>query len=1007
MSGTDYVHLHNHSDHSVLDGAIRFDRLATRLKAVGQTTVALTDHGSLTGSYAFQQTMIKNGIKPIIGLEAYVAPGSSDLKSPYYFGGEDQKRHDVSRGAYTHISLLAMNDEGIQELYKLQSRAFREGYYYKPRMSLEWILETKNILVLSGCAGSELSTRIRLGQEDAADALVRGMKFALKDRFYIEVMDHGITDDGTDGFDEAGLASSLRSLAAAHGVAVVPTNDAHYTTPDESHVHDALLCVQTRSKLDDENRFRFTGDGFYIKSRQEMAELFSEAELDNTLEIADRVQGYPKSFAKVVRMPKVAGNIRDDVYASDRLPPFVVDELNDRINYELEIIHQSGFGDYFLVLADVVNWCKANGIAVGPGRGSAGGSYVCYLLGITDLDPLAHGLLFERFLNPERVSLPDIDIDVDDTRRDEVLAYIRQRHGEENVAQILTLGTIGAKAALKDATRVLGHPFSLGTELVGSLPPPLFGRQPTLRELPPVEGAAKRDVVRLAEGFEGLIRSTGVHAAGVVVSPVPLSTVIPVQWDKDDPSIQITGVDAGPVESMGLVKMDFLGLRNLGILQRTLRRVGLDWEFLLRLPLDDSATYQLLSSGETDGVFQLDSDGMKRLLKDVQPNSFEDISAILALYRPGPMGVRAHTEYAKRKRSGNGRLGIDYQLDSDLAPILDETYGLFVYQEQIMRALQVAGGYSLGEADLVRKAMGKKDRNLLATLKPEFLQRIGDRYDSQSADDFWAIVEPFADYSFNKAHTVGYGLVSYWTAYCKVHYPREYMAEVLSSVADDPDKLPGYMAEVARMGIKLLPPDLNESEASYTPSKDGIRVGLAGVKGFGEKAFEKLQEGRPYVDLNDFYGRADRALLNIGTLRALVRSGAFDTLEPRRALHDEYSEHLAQRATDRRAVGKARTLLMKSFDLPALDELIQAKEQYIIWESELLGISLTSEQLVLLPKRALTQTEWEWTADLIAASPGPDDVLVDIDGKLVPTGYKVDRQVVKEKLADVVHQWFY
>lgn len=1002
-----FTHLHNHSDHSVLDGAIRFDRLATRLKAVGQTTVALTDHGSLSGSYAFQAEMVKQGIKPIIGLEAYVAPSDASLKEPYYYGTEDQRRHDVSRGAYTHISLLAMNDEGIQELYKLQSRAFREGYYYKPRMDVAWIMEAQNLIVLSGCAGSELSTRVRLDQMDAAEAYVRGMKFALGDRFYIEVMDHGITDTGLDGFDEGALGLRLKSLAAAHDIRVVPTNDAHYSTQAEAGTHDALLCVQTRSKLADENRFRFTGEGFYIKSREEMAELFSQEELDNTLEIAERVQNYTSAFKKVVRMPKVdgVGTLRELVYASDRLPPFETAETTERIESELAVIEPAGFEGYFLVLADVINWCKSNGIAVGPGRGSAGGSYVCYLVGITDLNPLDHDLLFERFLNPSRVSLPDIDVDVDDTERDRVLAYIRSKHGEENVAQILTLGTIGAKAALKDAVRVLGHPFSMGTELVGSLPPPLFGRQPTLAELPPVEGPDRRAVVNLARGFEGLIRNTGVHAAGVVVSPVPVSQVIPVQWDKDDPSIQITGVDAGPVESMGLVKMDFLGLRNLGILQRTLSRVGMDWAFMLQLPLDDSATYQLLSSGQTDGVFQLDSEGMQRLLRDVQPNCFEDISAVLALYRPGPMGVRAHHEYAKRKRSGSGSLGIDYNLDRDLAPILDETYGLFVYQEQIMRALQVAGGYTLGEADLVRKAMGKKDRALLATLKPEFLSRIAGNYDRESADAFWAIVEPFADYSFNKAHTVGYGLVSYWTAYCKVHYPREYMAEVLSSVADDPDKLPGYMAEVARMGIKLLPPDVNESEASYTPSKDGIRVGLAGVKGFGEKAFERLQEGRPFVDLNDFYGRADRALLNIGTLRALVRSGAFDTMEPRRALHDEHSEHLAQRATDRRT--KARTLLMRAFELPKLDELIQAKEQYIVWESELLGIALTSEQLVLLPKRKLTQQEWEWTADLIAAYPGPDEVLVDIEGKLVDTGYKVDRVAVREKLADVVNQWFY
>lgn len=998
----DFVSLHVHSHHSPLDSTIRFQPMADRVKALGQTAIAMTDHGSLSGAYEFQKTMLASGIKPLIGLEAYVAPLEATMKEAYHFGSPDQRRHDVSRGAYTHLTLLAMNDEGLKELYKLQSQASKIGMWYQPRMSLEWIQETENLIVLSGCAGSELSTRIRLGQLDAAEAYVRGMKTALGDRFYIEVMNHGITDNGVDGFDEAGLCSSLVGLAEEFSIAVVPTPDAHYATQAEAQIHDSFLCLQTKSKLSDENRFRFTGNGFYLKSRAEMEELFDGAYLDATVELAERVQPYVTSFSHKLRMPKVEGadNLTRACYTSERYD----DRNNDRIEYELKLIHDGGFDDYFTVLADVIGWAKAEGIAVGPGRGSAGGSYVAYLLGITDIDPIPHGLLFERFINPERVSLPDIDVDLDDTERDRVLDYARARYGEDKVAQIMTLGTIGAKAALKDATRVLGHPYSVGEELVGMLPPALFGRQPTLREMPEVYGPDHRRIVRLAEGLEGLVRSTGIHAAGVVISPERLSDVMPVSW-KD--GVQLTGFDAGPTEALGLVKMDFLGLRNLGIIKRTISRVGMVWQDLLDLPLDDRASYELLASGNTEGVFQLDSDGMKRLLKEVRPNEFNDVAAVLALYRPGPMGAGAHTAYAKRKRLGSGTLGIDVQLDRDLSNILAETYGLFVYQEQVMRALQVAGGYSLGEADLLRKAMGKKDRVLLARLKPEFIDRVGSNYSRESAEALWAILEPFADYAFNKAHSVGYGMVSYWCAYLKAHHPVEYMAEVLSSVADDPNRLPGYLEEVRRMGIRLLAPDLNISEASYTPTKEGIRMGLSGIKGFGENAHAKLEESRPYRSVDDFLKRAHTNLLNVGTFRALVRAGAFDTLEPRRVLLDQEIESLAGRASQARVMQAKgyRPLKPKHFGLDGLRAAIESVEQYVEWENELLGISLSFGKMTLVPARSLTQDEWAWVADMITACPGQSPVEVIIDGKAIATGSMVEISRVRERLAVVAH-WF-
>lgn len=997
-----FVHLHNHTSHSLLDGTMKFEDMAKHLKQRGQVAVAQTDHGTLSGAFEFHKQMTANGIGAIIGLEAYVATGIYDQREPVYFGDPEQRRHDASRGAYTHLTLLAMGDDGIKELYDYQSLASRHGMYHKPRWDRTFVQSSNGLIVLSGCAGSELSTLLRLGQMDQAERYVEEMKSALGDRFYIEVMNHGITDDGSDGFDEAQLNHDLRRLAFVFDVQTVATNDAHYTAKSDAAVHDALLCVQTKSQLSDPGRFKFTGDGFYLKSEAEMAELgFSENELLVTNEIASRCLA-PKRriFEHVLRMPKVEGSdLRGMIEDSPRLKP----EYAERVASELAVIEPAGFSDYFTIKADAIKWAKDKGIAVGPGRGSAGGSLVAYLLGITDIDPMQHGLLMERFINPERVSLPDIDTDIQDDRRDEFLDYLREKYGSDNVAQIMTLGTIAAKAALKDASRVLGHPYTTGEALVAELPPALFGRQPTLADLPKMD-AVRQPIVNLAHGLEGLVRSVGVHAAGVVVSPVPLTEVMPTSW-KD--GAQITGFSAGPVEALGLVKYDFLGIRNLTVAKRTIDRLGKPWQFLLDLPLDDPDTYALLQSGHTDGVFQLDSDGMQRLLRDVKPTKFEDIAAVLALYRPGPMGSGTHTEYSKRKRSGLSALGLDYQLDLDLGPVLAETYGLFVYQEQVMRALQVAGGYSLGEADLLRKAMGKKDRDLLGRLRPEFVKRVGGNYGEEAALALWAILEPFADYAFNKAHSVGYGMLSYWTAYLKAHHPVEFMAELLSSVSDNPERLPGYLAEVRRMGIPLLPPDVNQSEASYTPAKEGIRMGLSGIKGFGDSAHSKLEETRPYGSVNDFMHRAHNNLLNIGTLRALVRSGSFDSLEPRRVLFDENLESLAGRATEarKRAEMGYRPLLAKKFGLDSLDSLLEETETYLEWETELLGIGLSFGKMALKPARLLSSDEWDWVADLMAGAPGQSLVEVDIAGVMVDTGYRVDIATVRDRLVSVQH-WF-
>jgi len=996
-----FVHLHSHSSYSVLDGAAKLPEMVARAKKLGQPAIAVTDHGTLTGAYEFWKECNAQGIKPIIGYEAYLAPTTVATRTPVFWGNPDQRRHDVSgRGAYLHITLLAAGPEGLLNLYKLHSESFKgDRSYYKNRIDLELLTEyNAGIIATTGCAGGAIATALRLEQPDRADEWMSRFVDIFGDRLYVELMYHGITDAGDDGFDEYALNQGLIALAEKYDVPTVLTNDCHYVTEADSVGHDALLCVQTRAKIDDTNRFRFTGSGFYLKSESEMHVVVGMADLPddaayNTLAIADRVQSYDSVMKQTTtHWPQVGTDLRELVMKSDRYNS----EHQGRLDEELAVIEGQGFPPYFTVLADAIGWSKANGIAIGPGRGSAGGSLVSFVLGITDINPLEHGLLFERFLNPERVSLPDIDIDVDDTQRDRLLDYLREKHGPDRVAQIMTIGTVGAKAALKDASRVLGFPFSKGTELVEYLPPALFGRQPTLDEMPPQLDPDNKKIVNVAKKLNGLVRSTGVHAAGVVVSADPIVNYIPTSWKE---GVQYTGFDAGGTEAMGLVKIDFLGLRNISIIQSTLDMIGKPWSFLLELPLTDMATYQLLQSGNSDGVFQLDSDGMKRLLTKVKPKEFNDIAAILALYRPGPMGVGAHTEYAKKKGTGRRNPAIHPELDGPLAPILDETYGLIVYQEQIMKILQRVGGYSLGEADLVRKAMGKKDRELLKRLKPEFMDRVGNWYGTEAADALWHTIEPFADYAFNKAHSVGYGMLSYWTAYLKAHHPREYMSALLSSVSEDPDRLGTYLEETRRLGIKLLPPSINGGK-SFTPGAHGIHYGLHAIKGFGENAFEKLKPMQPFKDLDDFFKRAPAAVLNAGVLHALVRSGALDTLDGRRVQLDGVAEELAGKALEsRKKRSSGRTALFRqTFGLEQLSRDIEDAAQYSVWERETLGISLTAERMILVPKEELSEAEWDWVADLIAHCPGQSEVFVQIGEQMVATDWSVDRESVLDRL---------
>lgn len=1004
MAGrANFVHLHNHGEHSVLDGGQTHVQMAKAALAVGQTAIALTDHGNLYGAYSFQETMLDAGLKPIIGMEAYFAPSGRSVKEPVYLGTSAQRRHDFSRGAYTHISLLASGSAGLDNLYRLHSLSFSEGFYHKPRVDLGLLSDhSEGIFALSGCAGSYISCALRMGNRSAALEHAKSLRSIFGDRFYIELMSHGITDVDGDGFDEEALNTGLISLSDELGIPCVVTNDAHYATVSDAATHDALLCIQTQAKLKDEKRFRFTGSGFYLKSREEMNQLgFDPKWLDATSEIADRIEPYGNKFAKRLRMPKVPGtSLNSAVGLSVRLP--AGQEYKDRIELELSVIEQGGFEDYLLVLADAIDWARRNGVFVGPGRGSVGGSLVAYALGITDIDPLSHGLLFERFLNPERVSLPDIDVDFSD--KDKVLEYLSEKHGAENVAQIMTLGTIKAKAALKDANRISGGTFAQGSLLTDMLPAPLFGVSPTLEKMPPVELAEQKAVVKLAKGLEGLVRNVGVHAAGVVVSPEPLAQILPV-WKRAGNGPLLTGFDAGPVEALGLVKMDFLGVRNLTVIQETIDKIGMSYQDLVDLPLDDHDTLEMLAQGNSDGVFQLDSDGMKRLLKDVKVDSFNDISAVLALYRPGPMGARSHIEYAKRKRSGSRRATINWELDDILTELLGETYGVIVYQEQVMAVLRTLAGWSLGKADLARKAMGKKDHAVLQKLYPEFCESMGSNgFSKEASDDLWAVLLPFADYAFNKSHTVGYGLVSYWTAYLKAHYPANYMASLLSSVSDDPERLPIYLAEATRLGLKILPPDINESNGSFTASKGSIRFGICAIKGVGESAFEALVKKRPYKSIDHFYRTASLTVLNIGVLNALIRSGALDSLDDRRILHSEEAEALSSRARDERQSGRQGkvSLLRKQFQLPTEASIQPGGSQLRNWETEYLGMQLSHSEMALQLIRPLTEAEWGYVGQLIDACPGSAPVNIYLGNNKITTGHFVDPDAILKRLPAII-----
>ncbi|WP_157002652.1 DNA polymerase III subunit alpha [Agromyces laixinhei] len=1001
-----FVHLHVHSEYSMLDGAARVGELIQAAKGEGMPAVAVTDHGNVFGAYDFWKQATDAGIKPIIGTEAYVTPGTArgdKTRIRWGNGGGD----DVSgSGAYTHMTLLSETTEGMHNLFRLSSRASIEGYYFKPRMDRE-LLSTysKGLIATTGCPSGEVQTRLRLGQYDEAVKAASDFRDIFgRENYFAEIMDHGL------GIERR-IMEDLHRLARDLGLPLLATNDLHYTHAADAKSHAALLCVQSGSTLDDPNRFKFDADEFYLKTAAEMRHVFRDhpEACDNTLLIAERADVQFNTSANYMpRFPVPAGESEDTWFVKEvdrgleaRYPNGIPAEVRKQADYEVGVILQMGFPGYFLVVADFINWSKSNGIRVGPGRGSGAGSMAAYAMRITDLDPLQHGLIFERFLNPDRVSMPDFDVDFDERRRGEVIKYVTEKYGDERVAQIVTYGTIKAKQALKDSGRVLGFPFSMGEKLTKAMPPAVMGKDipltgifdtkhPRYKEASDIRAIVETDpeaktVFETALGLENLKRQWGVHAAGVIMSSDPLIDIIPIMKREQDGQI-VTQFDYPACESLGLIKMDFLGLRNLTIIDDALDNIEANRghrPVLEDLALDDQGAYDLLARGDTLGVFQLDGGPMRSLLRQMKPDNFEDISAVIALYRPGPMGANSHINYALRKNRLQEITPIHPEFEESLREILDTSYGLIIYQEQVMAIAQKVAGFSLGQADILRRAMGKKKKSELDKQYEGFSGGMkANGYSDAAIQKLWEILLPFSDYAFNKAHSAAYGVLSYWTAYLKAHYPAEYMAALLTSVGDSRDKLALYLNECRRMGIKVLPPDVNESIGYFAAVGEDIRFGLGAVRNVGFNVVDAIRSAREtkgrFDSFHDFLKKSPLPVANKRTVESLVKAGAFDSLgATRRSLVEIHEGAVESVVKEKRAeevgdFGFDFDSLFDDAERDAAPSLVPArpewpKKQKLAFERDMLGLYVSDHPLagleVPLAKHASTTITDLMTSD--------------------------------------------
>ncbi|MCX6397805.1 MAG: DNA polymerase III subunit alpha [Propionibacteriales bacterium] len=927
-SDDNFVHLHVHTEYSMLDGAARLQKMAERTAELGMPAIAMTDHGNVFGAYEFYKKARDAGVKPIIGIEAYFAPNISRFEKKgvnFYDGGPD----DVSaRGAYTHMTLLSESTEGMHNLFRLTTGAWRDGFFKHPRMDRELLAaHGKGIIGTTGCPSGEIQVHLRYGNYEAARQTAADFQDILgRENYFLELMDHGLDIENR-------VRADLLKLGRDLGIPLIATNDSHYVNQADAKSQEHLLCINSGSTMDipagdgPGQRFAFSGDGYYIKSPAEMRALWVDKydlreACDNTLLIAERcdVAFTEGNGTFMPRFPCPPGEDETSWLIKEvekglqyRYPNGISDAVRKQADFEVGVITQMGFPGYFLVVADFINWAKDNGIRVGPGRGSGAGSMVAYAMRITDLDPLVHGLIFERFLNPDRISMPDFDIDFDERRRGEVIRYVTEKYGEDRVSMIVTYGTIKAKQAVKDSSRILGYPFAMGDKITKAMPAAVMGKDVPLQEIFDPEhkrfgeggefralydgdGDVKR-VVDTAIGIEGLKRQWGVHAAGVIMSSEPLIDVIPLLKRPADGTM-ITQFDYPTCEALGLIKMDFLGLRNLTVLDDAVKNIKANRDVdvvLEELELTDPATYELLQRGDTLGVFQLDGGPMRALLRSMKPDQFEDISAVGALYRPGPMGADSHNKYARRKTGREPVEAIHPELADALQDLLGETYGLIVYQEQVMAIAQKLAGYTLGEADILRRAMGKKKKSELDKQFETFSGGMTERgYSMDAVNTLWAILLPFSDYAFNKAHSAAYGVVSYYTAFLKANYPAEYMSALLTSVKDDKDKMAIYLNECRRMKIQVLPPDVNESSANFTPVGNDIRFGLGAIRNVGHNVVDgvvaaRSEKGR-YTDFNDFMDKVPAVVCNKRVLESLIKSGAFDDMKHKRralvAIHE-------------------------------------------------------------------------------------------------------------------------
>lgn len=949
-----FVHLHTHSEFSLLDGASRLADLVKTAVEMGMPALALTDHGVMYGTVNFYKLAKKAGIKPIIGCEVYAAPKSRFEKS----GRSDDK-------ANNHITLLAKNNTGYRNLLHLVSKAFIEGFYYKPR--IDWELLTnyhEGLIALSGCVAGQIPKLILNGQLEEAEQTAKKFVALFGDDFFLEIQDQGLEEQKI-------VLKGLVEIGQSLGIPLVATNDVHYLKKEDSIAHDVLLCIQTGCTLAEQNRLKFSTDQFYFKSPEEMAQVFAaypEA-LANTLEIAARcnveldlgrthLPNYPVSEKETAEsyLAKLCYQGLEKRYSQ------ITPELKQRLDYELEVIKKTGFASYFLIVWDFINFAKQNKIKVGPGRGSAAGSLVAYCLGITNIDPIEHDLLFERFLNPDRVSLPDIDIDFCYERRDEVIRYVAEKYGEDRVAQIITFSTMAARAATRDAGRVFGLPYGQ-VDKIAKLIPEQTGItiKEALATVPELQqeyesNEITRKILDTARKLEGLVRQDSIHAAGVVIGRDSLPNFLPLQ--KKPSTEVVTQFDMSAVTDIGLLKMDFLGLRTLTVIDNAVkiikrtRGVELDID---NIPLDDKKTFKLLRQAESIGLFQLESSGMRQLMRELAPSNFSDIIALLALYRPGPLQSQMIKDFVDCKHK---RKQIKY-LHPALEPVLKETYGIIVYQEQVMKIATTLANFSMGEADLLRKAISKKILQVLNDLKSKFMAGAKQNNVSEKvASKIWELVYHFGGYGFNKSHSAAYALISYQTAYLKAHWPVEFMAALLTSVMDNKDKVAQYVNECRRLHIEILPPDVNESFHDFTVVDNRIRFGLSAVRNVGTGAIDaiiKAREERPFVSIFDFCRRVDTSLLNKRALESLIKAGAFDSLKvSRRYLLQVYDQatDLGQKYRNDVNAGQF-SLFGESQSLEAIDPEIPVdareelpKDELLAYEKEMLGLYVSDNPLL-------------------------------------------------------------